>query len=303
VKHSFFRCFLLLTAITFFASGLLLAQGVSKGLGFLDLPYVARNAAMGEAGVADDSDRLTALLNPALLHSNQNIAISISHQQWIQDVRSNFLQAAMPISFGTIGLTVASTTIGGIEVRSVPGPPIGTFDARSAVIAATIAVPLETDLTLGLSFQHIYEKIYIDEATGLLFDLGVLYCTPLDGFSAGASIQHLGSVGKLRDERSSLPTKFRTGFSYALGLENLTLRGVLAATWGTSETDVRIHGGAECLYEGVASLRLGYQTGYATRGFSVGFGVRYSVFAFDYGYVPFSFSLGGGHLLTISASL
>lgn len=289
-RTAFFLC--LLPAV----SG---AQGVSTGFGFLGLPYSARNAALAEASVADHSNRLSALLNPALLHGMPDFTVSISHQQWIQDVTSDLLQASLGLSFGSIGLTVASTTIAGIEIRTVPGPPEGTFHARSALVGITLALPVQTDLTAGITIQHVYEKIYVDEATGALFDVGFLYATPVEGITAGISLQHAGFAGRLQERRPRLPVTLRGGLAHRLDSGGFTVRTVIAVSTEADQSDLRLHGGVEGMYAGVAGIRFGYQTGFATRGFSAGFGIHYSNFAVDYGFVPFSLGVGSGHLITI----
>lgn len=279
------------------------AQGASTGLGFLDLPYTARTAGMGESVVAGKADPLSALLNPALVHGVTGLSISVSHQQWIQDVRSNLLQAAFPLSFASVAFTIAATSIPGIEVRTMPGPPEGTFSARSAIMGLTAAFSTDDDLVIGGSLMHCYEKIYVDDATALLLDLGVLYQTPLSGFSAGASLQRIGSVGNLRDQRSSAPTRFRVGSAYELQADDLSLLGTVAISTGSVEAGTRFHVGVEGRYLSLIAIRAGYQTSIWSRGFSAGLGLTYSALTFEYGYVPFSHGLGSGHLITLGAAL
>jgi len=275
------------------------AQGVSTGFEFLRLPYSARNAALGEAAIADNSDRLAAFLNPALLHGTPDFNVSISHQQWIQDVTSNLLQASLPLSFGSIGLTIASTTIADIEIRTVPGAPEGTFHARSALIGVTLAIPVQPDLAAGITVQHVYEKIYVDEATGSLVDAGLLYATPVEGLTAGLSLQHAGFAGRLHDRRPRLPVTLRGGLSHRLDAGDFAIRTMIAVSTEANQSGSRFHGGVEGLYAGIAAVRFGYQTGYAARGFSAGLGIHYASFIVDYGFVPFALGFGSGHLITI----
>lgn len=279
------------------------AQGTSTGLGFLDLPYSARTAALGESTVADHSDPLSVLLNPALVHGITGLSLSVSHQQWIQNVRSNLLQAALPLSFASVAFTIAATSIPGIEVRTVPGPPEGTFAARSAIMAVTAAFPVDDDLVIGGSLMHCYEKIYVDDATALLLDVGMRYQTPLDGLSAGASLQRVGSVSPFRSERPSAPTRFRLGGAYQLDISELTLLGSAGISTGSVEAGTRFHLGVEGRYLSLIAVRAGYQSSTWSRGFSAGLGLTYSALTFDYGFVPFSFGLGSGHLITLGAAL
>lgn len=293
------RCRIVFLFLLCFLPMALHAQGSSTGFGFLGLPYSARNAALGEASVADTSDRLSAFLNPAALSGTSAFGISLSHQQWIQGVTSNLLHADLALPFGRLGIRVASTTVPGIEIRTVPGPPEGIFNARSALIGLTAAFPLQTNLTAGITLQHIYEKLYVDEATGTLYDMGLLYVTPLEGISAGVSLQHAGFVGRLRDRRSRLPVTLRGGLSYRFETGDYVVRTLFAISTEANQSGARMHGGIEGVYADLAAIRIGYQTGHETRGFAAGFGVHSSNLMLDYGFVPFSHGLGSGHLITI----
>lgn len=285
--------------LTLFVFPLLRSQGTTAGFGAMELPFAARNASMAEGVVADQTNRLSALINPSLLAGAEAVSISLSHQSWIQDVRSNFLFVTVPISAISAGVSVATTSVGGIEVRNAPGPPIGIFDAHTATIAGTVAYQIVPELAVGAAIKHVYEKIYVDEATSLLFDVGAVYHTPLEGLSGGVSIQHLGLADKLREESAPLPTQTHFGISYETRVDEFRILGVLSGTARSVGGRFHARAGAECTYARLVSLRFGYQSGYEARGISGGLGLVQGGFSFDYGYVPFSLGIGTGHLLTL----
>ncbi len=292
-----------LTAILLLLHSSLFAQGTSRGFGFLELPFSARNAAMGEATVADTTSVLSAHINPAILAGAESFSISLSYQQWVQDVRSNFLFVSIPTSFLNAGLTVSMTSVSGIEIRDVPGPPTGEFIARSATIAALVAFKYDQDLSFGASIKHAYEKIYVDEAASLLFDIGALYQTPIEGLLAGVSVRHFGMADKMRERRSRPPTQSSFGLSYRTAFEGFDLLGAVSSFTGSATGALRGQLGLEGTYSGIISARVGYQSGYESRGFSFGLGVAYGLFSFDYGSVPFEDALGNGHLITLGMRL
>jgi len=292
---------LLTTLLLFWSS--LPAQGTSRGFGFLELPFSARNATLGEAMVADYSSALSAHINPAILARVDFFSISLSHQRWIQDVQSNFLFVSIPTSFVNAGLSVSMTSIGGIEVRDIPGPPSGEFTARSATIAGLVAFQYDPSLSFGASVKHVYEKIYIDEAASVLFDIGALYRTPIEGLSGGVSIRHFGIVDKMKERRSRPPTQTAFGVSYRTALDDFEMLGLVSAASGTASGSLRGQIGFECEYSQVISLRFGYQSEYEVRGFSFGVGVAYGLFSFDYGSIPFATDLGNGHLITVGIQM
>lgn len=285
--------------LLFLSSGTLSAQGTSRGFGFLELPYAARNAALGEATVADRSSFVSAHVNPALLASVQSFSISVSRQQWIQDVQSNFLFVSIPTAFVNTALSVSTTSIGGIEIRDIPGPPAGTFSARTATIAALFGFQVDPDFSVGASVKHAYEKIYVDEAASVLFDIGAVYALPVEGLSGGASIRNFGIIDKMRELRPRAPTQASFGLSYTNAIDEFGMLGVASVTSGTATGTARSQLGVECKYANAVSIRLGYQSAYEVRGFSFGLGLSYDLFSFDYGSVPFSDGLGNGHLVSV----
>lgn len=295
------RLLLILTLTLLPAS--LFAQGTSRGFGFLELPFSARNAALGEATVADTTSVLSAHINPAVLAGAGSFSLSLSRQQWIQDVRSNFLFVSVPLSFVNAGLSVSMTSIPGIEIRDIPGPPSGEFSARSATIAGLAAFHYDPNLSFGASIKHVYEKIYIDEAASVLFDVGALYRTPIEGLIAGASIRHFGIVDKMKNLRSHAPTQSTIGLSYRTTMSEFQLLGVISAYSGSASGSLRGQLGFEGTYSEIISIRAGYQSAYEFRGFSFGLGVAYGLFSFDYGSIPFAAGLGSSHLITVGLRL
>lgn len=57
--------------------------------------------------------------------------------------------------------------------------------------------------------------------------------------------------------------------------------------------------GVELEYKHAFAMRAGYQTGYDTKNFSAGVGVRYSVFQVDYAFMPVEYDLGTMQTFTL----
>jgi hypothetical protein len=94
--------------------------------------------------------------------------------------------------------------------------------------------------SIGGTFKYINERIFNCKATGLAFDIGTIYDTPLSGLRLGVSVSNFGSkmridgedlnvrvdiaptqlgnnqsvVGRLKTERFDLPLIMRLGLSY-----------------------------------------------------------------------------------------
>lgn len=278
---------------------LLSAQGTTAGYDALNLPFIARSAALGDAGVADPSSILSAQLNPALLAVSPSATFALSHQRWFQDVTSNSFFAAFPVWGFHAGVRVFTTAVRGIEIREIPGPPLGTFDAQTAAIGALVAFPYGPDALLGISVNHVYEKILVDEASSVLFDVGGLYKTPIEGLTAGLSLRHFGTSDAMRARRSRLPTEARVGIAYAMQFDDLALRSMAGLATQNGQPDPRIQLGAEGLFADMLSIRIGYQTGYTARGLSAGVGITHDVLFFDYAFLPTLEGLGHAHIITL----
>ncbi len=280
-------------------TSLLVAQGASTSSSQLKIPLNARSAALGDATVSDGGQLSSWLLNPANLYTQGPFTVSLSHSQWIQEVQSDFLGAQMPLPFGSVGLAVLSNSVPGIEIREVPGPVIGTFSARFAAIQIGCAASPIENVSVGASVKYLYEKLYADDATGVGFDAGIVYVTPIHGLQAGLSVTNAGTMQPFRSERSDLPTFLRAGATCAFEVPEFDFSASIADASSLQYAERHILGSVEATYDRFISIRVGYDTGYDARGMTAGLGIRYQFIQFDYAYIPFSLGLGDGHLFSL----
>ncbi|MGD1044672.1 MAG: PorV/PorQ family protein [Bacteroidota bacterium] len=278
---------------------LLLSQGSSRGVVSLKFPTTPFVAATGESFVADPTALQSILINPANIASSEGYGVLFSHTEWIQDIRTEYLSIAAPFSFGSLSLSIGNTSVDGLELRTIPGPAIGIFNVQYTSFQLTYAVELTQDIRIGIAPKYLYEKIFVDEATGFGIDAGVLYMPPIDGLSLGFSLTNLGSLSAFRNERTDLPSQIRFGGTYSFDLDKITFRAATAfsSELGTSFNHCSI--GGEAIYDHTFTARVGYQTGIDTRGFSAGIGICYRFVTIDYAFVPFSLQLGNSHLISI----
>jgi hypothetical protein len=68
----------------------------------------------------------------------------------------------------------------------------------------------------GLAVKYLYEGIYVDESDGLAVDLGVRYNDIFPDFSMACAMKNIGSMTKLKNDKTVLPTEFKLGGSYVL---------------------------------------------------------------------------------------
>ncbi len=281
---------------------LVLSQGSSRGEVSLKFPTTPFAASTGEAFVADPTGLQSIYINPANIASCETYGALFSHTDWIQDITTECLSIAAPFSIGSFSLSIANTSVNGIELRTISGPPIGTFDAQSTSFQLTYGIKLTQNIQIGIASKYLYEKIFVDEATGYGIDAGVLYTPPIEGLSLGCSLTNLGSLSAFHNEQTDLPTQARIGGTYSFNLDKMNFRAAAAfsSELGTFFDHCSI--GGEATYDHTVTARVGYQSGIDAQGFSAGIGIRYSFIILDYAYIPFSLQLGDSQLISISFS-
>jgi hypothetical protein len=276
-----------------------LAQGSSVGGSYLKFPASARLAALGEAVIADPSVLSSGGINPANIFSTSAGSLLISNAQWIQNITQQNLAFSLPLAQGTAAFGVTRSSVPDVQIRTIPGPLVGTFDPQAAIFTGSFATKLSDNLIVGITGKYIYEKIYVDESTGFAADLGMLLKTPIEGLSAAVALTNLGSLSAFRVERVDLPRRYSLGLSYAFSELQLQNRAYASAVFDKSATGSSFFFGIQSMYEQAVFARLGYQTGIEARGFSLGLGAAYSIGQFDYAFLPFSSGLGSSHIISL----
>ena len=275
--------------------------GGNSGLSFLKFGFGARNIALGDAGSAFSNDLTALYYNPAKLADYKTPEVIFMHNSWIQDVRSEFAGAetsfwGLPVA---IGLTI--TSVNDIPVRIQAGDPIATFNANNFSGSIGTGFKVASMLDFGFSVKYLYENIFVDEANGLAFDLGLNYHTPVDGLELAASVRNLGSMNALRYVSTKLPTEVRGGTSYKIEIPDskLDFIGGVEFLSYTRDRENHVNLGGEITYNKVFSIRGGYQTGYISKGLTTGIGLVWGNLILDYAYVPFKLGLGNASMFSI----
>jgi hypothetical protein len=294
---------ILSSLLILFLPALALSQGSSSGFASLKFPQTAFDAATGEAFVADPAALQSIRINPANIASRESYDIVFSHIQWIQDIHTENLSLAAPLTFGSLSFSLANTSVEGIELRDQPGPALGTFASQATVFQLTYGFRAADALKIGIASKYLYEKIFVDEATGFGFDAGVIYLPPVQGLSLGCAVTNLGNLSAFRTEKTDLPAAVRAGGTYAFTLGGMALRTAATYSAEPSTSYTHLSLGGEIAFKNLITLRLGYQTGYDSRHLSAGLGIRYTIVSIDYAYMPFSMDLGEAHILSIGFTL
>lgn len=293
-----------LIASLLFTTALFAQSAGNAGLSFLKIGFGARNMAMSDLGVVTANDVTALNYNPALIAKYNGPEIVVTHNEWIQDVRSEMIG----VSFEMFGLPFAfganTTSINDIEVRTKPGESESSFDANYFYGSLSTGFNLVERINVGITAKYLYEGLLSDEANGWAFDFGVTYDDLIENLNIGASLRNIGSMNELRTEETQLPTDLRIGASYEMPLESIEAQLLLLGgiQQYTDTDDSHIHGGFELLYKKLVAIRGGYMSGYESKGLTAGFGVRWSTISFDYAFIPFDYNLGNSHTISVMYS-
>lgn len=304
------RNFLLAPGLLALAASSLFAQPGQSGLAFLKLGISGRGVAMGDAMSGVVAGAAATHFNPAGLlpapGTSASSELMFMHKEWIQDTRTEFLGAAIILDEDqALGGAVTTTTVSDIEVRLRPGPAEGNFTARDLSAGFSYARVITPEVRVGLTAKILYQKIYVDDASGFAVDVGGMWTTPVENLTVGVALANLGSMGTLREEKTKLPALVRVGPGYRLLLNEGEMELVGAADYVRIFPESRnyLNAGGEFTFNRTFSARAGYQFGSEGRGLSAGLGLRYGFISVDYGYAKLSADLGNGHTFSLAIAL
>ena len=145
----------------------------SSVMAFLKIGVGARAEGMGGAYVAHADDATAIYWNPAGLVEVGSLRADLSHHEWFQDIRLEYLGAVLGRESSAYGLGFTFNTAGEIERRVIASSqPLGTFSSHDMAVSLSYARKMGPRWNLGFSVKTLYEKIYLDAAWGWALDLG-----------------------------------------------------------------------------------------------------------------------------------
>lgn len=270
------------------------SQGVSSdnvgtsSANFLKLGVGARAAALGGAFVAIADDATASYWNPAGLAQLSATELVFMHNDWYQDIKSEYLGAAFPLSHRmVVGLGVTYLDYGVFDSYDENDQPAGSYSANALAFSASGSLGINDNLSIGVTGKLFSEKLDQSSATGYAIDAGALY--RIGVVALGLNVSNLGDELKRGKASYPLPTSVSTGVAVSAFDGRLRLSGDFVKP---GDNGVSIHQGLEYCYENTVFLRAGYSHLFgqtlddSQTGIALGFGVKHSFGAVDYSYVP-----------------
>ena len=255
---------------------------------------------MGEAYVAVAQDPTAMYWNPAGLATAPDLEFHASHNEWISDVRYEYIGAVQGMRGHAIGAHVSLLHMGELEGRDASGQFTESFRAYDFSAGVSYGRRITRSLEVGITGKLLHEKIQDYSATGFASDLGFRYRTPMRGLTVGGTLTNLGPEMTFEQDSFTLPTAGRIGAAYrSLAL----LSGFVLASdvRFPNDSDVKGHVGAELWVHDAIALRGGAKLNYDEEAGAFGFGVKFREYRLDYAFVPFSETseLGDTHRISV----
>ncbi|MEN8007158.1 MAG: PorV/PorQ family protein [Candidatus Krumholzibacteriota bacterium] len=258
------------------------------GLLSLRMGIGAREAAMGETGVASSEGAAAVFWNPANnVFAEFETGLVLQHHRYLGLFNHESAAVAHRMGDGVLGVIFMgfySDDLNRYGAEPV-GIPEGTFKPYDVALGVSYAHPLGESFAAAVTAKLLYEKIDIYSDTGFAFDFFLTHKAMIDGLVFGFSATNLGGKLNLNAEPFQLPTAVRVGAAWTpvddFFQEKLTLAGDVVFPNDTRE---KAHVGAEFRIIPEFSLRAGTRINYTNQGLTAGAGFRAGALGVDYAY-------------------
>lgn len=293
------RAIILLLALSAPLAAQTFKRTATSGFTFLEVPMSARDAALGETGLAGaDPGPLGLFLNPAgPAFGLSTHAVGLSYAPWLAGISHYGVAYAAPLGFGMVGVSANVMDHGSMDrtVRQVGAREFttaGTFSARSMALGLSYGRRLTDKFAFGLTLKYVEERIDVYSASNVLLDGGMIYDTGFRSLRLAAVIQNFGTNAKFVNDEFRMPSTLRMGAAMELiGGDGGPVRvTAMAVALHPSDNDERVHAGLEVAWQESLTLRYGHKFGYDEEDHSFGLGLRSNLglpVDLDFAYVMF----------------
>ena len=313
------KIILIFVYLTFF-KGLILSESISGGRTLL-LAEDARSLGMGgvNAGVVCGVNSL--FYNPAGLGMSNRYEVLTMVNKGLVDTSNSFMGGVIPLkTAGIFGTGLFYYDGGDIELNWDDGTSQTNKAQQDYVLLLSFSPVIESlrvnDIFLGFTLKYLHSSLlpgYSETGTDYSYSLDIksdVFAFDFGGMSTqflgsgklklGAAIQNIGPKMKYKDKWSStslsyesdsgtektegdaLPLILKIGGGYEMpigqGINLLVASDILKR-----DEDMLFNLGLEGIYKKMFALRVGYKIGYELDSFTVGLGLNYKDFSFDYG--------------------
>lgn len=284
----------------------------TTGEQFLKIPAGVRGAGMGGAFTAVADDVTTTYWNTAGLGLLKQIELNFLYVNYFASTTYGFAGFALPLQPGsTLGLSTSFDFVPSFNSTNNPSATPGS--ASDFAIALGYGQEFGDNFALGIGGKYISSNLVTYSASGEAVDAGLLLYTKDRDWTLGLSVQNVGQISSFSQysTQEKLPLDYRAGLAYRFQPRDPTHFTLAVDAEKPIDSDPIVHTGGEVWFGGkdaCAALRAGYSFDPLNQdlgggvGLSLGAGVSWSSFEFDYALVPFGV-LGDTHRFSLTVRL
>jgi hypothetical protein len=320
----------ILLFMSFLFFQLTFAAGITKvgtsAATFLRIPVGGRSVGMGGAYVSMLDDPAALYWNPSAISMLKTNALIADHSPWLPGIDFDYFGIVLPFeNIGTVGISTTFLHTQEMLITTYENQMGSdeTFTASSMALGISYSRMLTDRFSIGGTVKYIRETIYNTSASGIAFDVGTIFITPLAGIRLGASITNFGSkmqmngedlnvrvdiapdqegnnqsvIGRLYTDEFDLPLTMRIGISGEVIQSDMVRLTLSADGINPNDNAQSVNVGGELgLFHDMLRVRLGYRDLLLPEsefGFSYGLGIHeLALFgnvsiSTDYGYQKF----------------
>ncbi len=286
--------------ITLLSLALLADTSGEAGFQMLRINPSAVYSAQAGTGAFFSVDGFAFVANPAINALHRTRVASMTQNYWLFDtVNNNFAYRYSTGKYG-FGLGYNYLDYGKITRRDEVGLAIGEFRPMDLRVISNFAYRINPYHYAGVNVYGLYEKIDSASSVGLAFDLGYVFVTPIRDLYLGATLKHLGFTSKVHDENIKLPVCFDLSLGKQISWQQTVLSAEAKLTKYSDDDNIKAAVGSTLTLMDMLFIRLGYKLNYDLEDLSLGFGVLYGKFNFDYAYLPISEEFDDVHKLGLT---
>lgn len=292
----------------FFTQSIFAASQSTSGAILFKQGMSARALGMGEAFAASADDINAVNYNVAGLALLEKKQIGFTYLKGLEDSSWGYVCFALPLNFGTIGISCSTLQAGTMDVYDSLGRITNTINAQSDYAPAfSYAKRINDNFSLGLNVKALFSTLGQDYSTSTVAgDFGVLII-PNEKLRFGLTAQNFGSEIKYISVADPLPLNIKAGIAWECFkryyIDNITI--CFDANL-PNDNDVKCNVGFEYKNEEMgAAVRVGYKFGDLLGSYldtySAGFGLTDGRFHIDYAFL-LKGELGINHQVSFAVS-
>ena len=243
---------------------------------FLRMGIGAREAAMGDAGVASSTGAAALFYNPANnVFADFQTQLVLQHYGYLGVADQEAAAVAHWVGDGVLGVIFSGVYYETQERRDEErvGEVLGTFEPYDVSIGLSYARKIGERFGLGVNAKLVHSEIDLYSDTGLAFDVFASHQAMIEGLVFGASATNLGGDLVLHEDVIPLPTSYRVGAAFTPQNQGLLGRTTFVGDIAfPNDTKEKGHFGCEVRIIPELVLRGGTRVNFDNQGWTAGAG-------------------------------